>query len=58
MRARFPSVLGPTSRTALSLASFSSWMVLLMSGTSFGGAVYLLLVAALVLFPWRALRRD
>jgi hypothetical protein len=30
--------------------------VLLFSGWAFGGAVYLLLAAALVVFPWTALR--
>jgi hypothetical protein len=34
----------------------SSWLVLLLLGWSFGGAVYLLLAAALAVFPWRALR--
>lgn len=43
-------------RTALSMTGFSAWMLLLFSGWFFGGAVHLLLVAALVLFPWRWLR--
>jgi len=42
-------------RLALSVALLSAWLALLMLGWSAGGAVYLLLVAALAVFPWRAL---
>lgn len=38
------------------MTGFSGWMLLLFSGWIFGGAVHLLLVAALALFPWRWLR--
>ena len=41
-------------RAALACAALSAWLVLLFAGWTLGGAVYLLLVAALVLFPWRA----
>ena len=42
-------------RVVLALALFSTWMVLLLLGSPLGKAVYLLLVAALVVFPWRLL---
>lgn len=45
--------LRPSLRLILSGLCVSGWMVLLFSGFAFGGAVHLLLVAALVLFPWR-----
>jgi hypothetical protein len=35
------------------LILFSAWLALLFSGVALGGAVHLLLVAALGLFPWR-----
>jgi hypothetical protein len=41
-------------RAALSVAALSAWLVLLFSGWVAGGAVHALLVAAVVLFPWRA----
>ncbi|MEA2599480.1 MAG: hypothetical protein QOF89_472 [Acidobacteriota bacterium] len=44
----------PILRAALALVLFSSWLALLFSGLAFGGAVHLLLLAALGLFPWRA----
>ncbi len=37
----------------LALVLFSSWLALLFLGLAFGGAVHLLLLAALGLFPWR-----
>ena len=40
----------------LSVCLLSAWLTLLMLGYTFGGALYLLLVAALVAFPWKALR--
>jgi hypothetical protein len=46
---RFPAV-----RAVVSLVLISSWLALLFSGFAFHGAVHLFLVAALVLFPWRA----
>ncbi|HEV8239055.1 MAG TPA: hypothetical protein VGS57_06795 [Thermoanaerobaculia bacterium] len=45
-------------RIATALALFSAWMVLLLIGSPLGAFVYLLLVAALVVFPWRLLRFD
>ncbi len=42
-----------TLRTVLALILFSSWLALLFSGLALGGAVHLLLVAALGVFPWR-----
>jgi len=44
----------PTARAALALILFSGWMALLFWGFAFGGAVHVLLAAALALFPWRA----
>lgn len=44
----------PTLRTALALAALSAWLVLLFSGWTAAGAVHLLLVVAVALFPWRA----
>ncbi|HEX9943930.1 MAG TPA: hypothetical protein VGG03_18105 [Thermoanaerobaculia bacterium] len=46
----------PTARAALALLLFSSWLALLFAGFVFAGAVHLLLLAALILFPWRALK--
>ena len=43
-------------RAALSLTLFSGWLALLFAGVARGGAVHLLLLAALALFPWRAAR--
>ena len=45
-------------RIAVSLALLSAWLVLLLLGSPLGAAVYLLLVAALVVFPWRLLRFE
>ena len=45
-------------RLAVALALFSAWLVLLLVGSPLGTAVYALLVAALVVFPWRLLRFD
>jgi hypothetical protein len=46
---RFPAI-----RAIFALILISAWLALLFSGLAFGGAVHLLLAAALVLFPWRA----
>lgn len=46
----------PTLRAALSVGLLSTWLVLLMAGWAWGGAVHLLLVASLALFPWGSLR--
>lgn len=50
------TAMSPSLRVALSGASFSAWMVLLLSGHRFGGAIAVLGIAALALFPWRAAR--
>lgn len=42
------------ARAALSTAALSAWVVALFTGWVLGGAVHLLLVAAIPLFPWRA----
>jgi hypothetical protein len=55
MALRPPTTL---TRLATALALFSAWLVLLLLGSPLGAAVYLLLAAALVLFPWRLLRFD
>lgn len=44
------------ARLALSFGLLSAWLALLLLGWSLGGAVYLLLVAGLAIFPWRLLR--
>ena len=43
------------ARLALSFGLLSAWLALLLLGWSLGGAVHLLLVGALALFPWRRL---
>jgi hypothetical protein len=43
-------------RAVISSALLSAWLILLFAGWSFGGVVYLLLIAALAVFPWRQLR--
>jgi hypothetical protein len=48
----------PLPRAAVALLLFSAWLALLFAGYAGGGAVHLLLAAALALFPWRALRAD
>ncbi|MDX1502706.1 MAG: hypothetical protein R3325_10125 [Thermoanaerobaculia bacterium] len=45
--------MSPASRTLLSAALLSAWLMLLFTGWTAGGAVHLLLLAALLLFPWR-----
>ena len=42
-------------RALLSCLLLSSWLMLLFSGLALGGAVHLLLLASLLVFPWRAL---
>jgi hypothetical protein len=46
--------LSPTVRAAVALLLFSAWLALLFAGLAGGGAVHLLLLAALALFPWKA----
>ena len=43
-------------RLVLSVALLAAWLVLLMSGFALGGAIHLLLLASLALFPWREAR--
>ncbi len=45
-------------RLVASAACLSAWLMLLFSGYSLAGAVHLLLAAALVLFPWKAIPSD
>jgi len=40
------------------MALLSAWMLSLFTGWVLGGAAHLLLLAALVLFPWRWLRAS
>jgi hypothetical protein len=54
MPAPLLSKLPVTARAAVALLSFSAWLALLFAGHAAGGAVHLLLLAACVLFPWRA----
>lgn len=49
--------MSPLQRTFLAAGLISGWLVSLLIGWTLGGAVHLALVAALVLFPWRELRR-
>ena len=42
-------------RAAAALLLFSAWMGLLFAGFLFRGVLHLLLVGAMVLFPWRSL---
>ncbi len=44
------------TRLTLSVALLSAWLILLLSGYALGGAIHLLLLASLVLFPWREAR--
>jgi hypothetical protein len=46
--------MSPMARLAVSVALLAAWLVLLLAGIALGGAIHLLLVAALALFPWRA----
>jgi hypothetical protein len=46
-------------RALVATGLLSAWLVLLFSGVALGGAVHLLLLAALVTYPWRvALAAD
>lgn len=49
-------VVSPLARLLTASVLLSSWLVLLFVGWTLGGAVYLLLLAAVLLFPWRQLR--
>ena len=45
--------MSTATRTLLAAALISAWMMLLFTGWTGGGAVHLLLPAALLVFPWR-----
>ncbi|HEX3555038.1 MAG TPA: hypothetical protein VIA62_17570 [Thermoanaerobaculia bacterium] len=46
-----------TVRAVLGLVLFSSWLALLFLGLALGGAIHLLLVGGLAVFPWRTVAR-
>jgi len=48
----------PTLRAAAALLLFSAWLALLFAGFAFRGGVHLLLLAALLLFPWKAIAKE
>ncbi|MGH9361538.1 MAG: lmo0937 family membrane protein [Thermoanaerobaculia bacterium] len=48
----------PTLHAALAIGLVSGWMVALFTGFALGGAVHLVLLAALAVFPWRLLRES
>ena len=48
--------MSPLTRSALAFLLFSGWMALFFAGHAAGGAVHLLLLGALGVFPWKALR--
>lgn len=45
----------PVVRTTLALLLFTSWLALLFAGFILKGGIHLLLLGALILFPWKAL---
>lgn len=45
------------ARLTLSVGLLSAWLILLLSGFALGGAIHLLLLASLLLFPWREARK-
>ena len=53
-----PSAISPLQRTLVAAVLFSTWMVCLLSGWAFGGAIHLVLAGGLAIFPWRELRRS
>jgi len=50
---RVGSRIGPNGRLLLASSLLSVWLLLVLVGWALGGAIHLLLVAALVAFPWR-----
>ena len=48
--------MSPLQRTFAAAVLFSVWMVCMLTGWTLGGAVYLALIGAVVVFPWRGLR--
>jgi len=49
-------VLAPTPKLVISAVLFSAWMAMLLFGWIFGGAIHLLLLASVALFPWKVLK--
>jgi len=39
-----------------SSAGLAAWLLLLFVGSTFGGAIHLLLIAAAAVFPWREIK--
>ena len=48
--------MSPLARTFLSAGLVSAWLVGLLIGWTFAGAIHLALAGSLVAFPWRQLR--
>ena len=44
------------SRAIAATGLLSTWLVLLFSGVALGGAVHVVLLAAVVTYPWHLLR--
>lgn len=49
--------MSPLQRTFLAASLISGWLICLLVGWAFGGAIHLALAGALIVFPWRELRR-
>ncbi|HEY8021817.1 MAG TPA: hypothetical protein VIH93_11980 [Thermoanaerobaculia bacterium] len=56
LRDSFLGVRSAVPAAALSLLLASCWLAGLFAGRLAGGALHLLLAAAVALFPWKALR--
>ncbi len=56
--AHYATPVFPGLRLTLSTVLLSAWLILLLAGAALGGAVHLLLLASLTLFPWRAVRKT
>ena len=50
------TAISPLVRTFLSAGLVSAWLVCLLIGWTFAGAIHLALVGSLAAFPWRQLR--
>jgi hypothetical protein len=55
-RDSLPAVRPAAPAAALSFLLASAWLAGLLAGRLAGGALHLLLVGALAVFPWKALR--
>lgn len=53
-----PIVPRATARATLALFLVGLWMALLFAGHPAGGATHLVLLTALAVFPWRAMRQG